>query len=334
MSDLSTQRPTINPQPWQRGTDLRDNGIYTWPQMYFPSGDRKYYPSVTSILEYTTGNMKYAEQWWTAQYVAELVNAHEKNEPIEIWDRVQKKLVLKPALDVLKDKHWIKSAGAREMHRRADRGSILHAAFEDYTRLGLRLKPSEIKDYTRHLIVARDIHLHTDYCADRIARLLAWCERHIAETHFSEIVLMNDTFWYAGSGDWCGTLQNLPDHYISTSQSAIRIPLPKYPVAFLDLKGSDGPQDSHELQVAGAYNNAEWMGVRGTDQRVPFEQAQFVGNLYATKTGIDLKFWENSAAAFAAFLHFRAAWQWSQAAEAPVPIKPPRVALPKAGRDK
>lgn len=334
-----TPNPTGEGQPsWKHGTDLRDDatGIYRWPHPNLvenPATDCVAYPSVTTVLdEFTSGGMRHAEHWFTAEYVTSLAVAARDRVPVKVWvdtDNVDGgETVEVAAIDILLNRlpeefgknfgtHWIKKAGPREMRKRANRGSILHDALENWA-YGMRIESNEITEYTGMLIQTKGYALPAEYCDQYVRQLLLWCDRHIQDVFMAEAMVMNDTYGYAGTLDvdvvlkGYGALDGLRGH--------------------VDAKGSKSDQPSHELQGA-AYFYAEHVGVPGTAERLPVEPVDYMANLYVQEDKVTLRHWPrimrcedpNDCVPMRAFLHARVLWETMYSPEHPKTVKPDGV---------
>lgn len=345
-------KPTPNPseagQPtWKHGTDLRDDatGIYTWPHPSLvtdPLAECIHFPSVTTVLdEFMGSGMRHAEHWFTAEYVEYLARCAKEKTPVQVWvdtDNVDGgETVEVAAIDILLNrlpldqfgknfgKHWIKKAGPREMRRRANRGSILHDALEEWA-YGVRVESDDVSDYTQGLIQAKGYTLSVDYCDQHVRQLLLWCDRYVQEVLMAEAVVMNRTYGYAGTLDTILKLRDYPE------LDAIG------PTGMVDAKGSKSDQPSHELQGA-AYFYAEEIGVPGTADTVPMLPLDWMANLYVTEEKVTLRHWPrikrcddpNDCVPMRAFLHARVLWEAMYSDEHPKTVKPLAVRPVKPG---
>lgn len=335
-------KPTPNPSPegqpaWKHGTDLRDDltGIYRWPHPDLVEDPAQCvaFPSVTTVLdEFTSGGMRHAEHWFTAEYVHELALAAKAQKPVMVWvdtDNVDGgETVEVAAIDILLNrlpdeygknfgKHWIKKAGPREMRKRANRGSILHDALEEWA-YGVRIGSSDVTDYTTHLLQTKGYTLPTDYCDQYVRQLLLWCDRHIVEVKLAEAVVMSDTYGYAGTLDVVLQLRGY-EQLEGTD-------------GMVDAKGSKSDQPSHELQGA-AYFYAEHVGIPGTAERVPMPKLDWMANLYVQEDKVTLRHWPrivrcedpNDCVPMRAFLHARVLWETMYSPEHPKTVKPDKI---------
>jgi hypothetical protein len=275
----------------------------------FDAAEREYFPSVTHVLDLIPGEMKFAEFWFIAEYVDFVTQCAEQRKPVSCWDANAADTIERPAREVLKDKHWIKFAGSREMTRRANRGTVIHDAIEDWALHGYRVAIEDLEDYVATLIQANGFALPADYCTGFVRTALAWCDEHIAEIHMSEAPVFNRTFNYAGTLDLVATLKNFGN------------PGEKW---LIDAKGSKGPQPTHPIQNA-CYANAEFVGIKGTDQMVPFEKPDRFANLYIQEDKATLREWTKEPEAFHAFQHLRMVWQYLKAKDLPVTVKAPKT---------
>lgn len=338
----TTQQPA-----WKHGTDLRDDatGIYTWPHPSLvtdPLAECVHFPSVTTVLdEFMASGMRHAEHWFTADYVEYLALAAKDKQPVQVWVNTENvdggETVEVPAIDLLLNrlpvdefgknfgKHWIKKAGPREMRRRANRGSILHDALEEWA-YGVRVESNDVTDYTQGLIQAKGYTLPVDYCDQHVRQLLLWCDRHILEVLMAEAVVLNRTYGFAGTLDTILKLRGYPE-------------LDKIgPNGMVDAKGSKSDQPSHELQGA-AYFFAEEIGVPGTTETVPMPQLDWMANLYVTEDGVTLRHWPRitrtadpyDCPPMAGFLHARILWQLLYSDQHPKTVKPAGIAKVNPG---
>lgn len=335
MKPTNTQQTEGQPT-WKHGTDLRDDatGIYRWPHPTLAENPEAVtmYPSVTTVLdEFMAGGMRHAEHWFTAEYVNFLAEAARTKTPVPVWVDTDNEdggeTVEVAAIDLLLNKlqppswpknfgmHWIKKAGPREMRKRANRGSILHDALEEWA-YGLRIESNDVTDYTQGLIQAKGFTLTPDYCDQYVRQLLLWCDRHVADVLMAEAVVMNDTYGYAGTLDTVLKLQGFPE------LDAIG------PVGMVDAKGSKSDQPSHELQGA-AYFYAEHIGVPNTAERVPMIELDWMANLYVQPEGVKLRHWPrirrcadpHECEPMHMFLHARVLWEGMYQPEHPKTMK-------------
>ncbi len=331
--DLEAQ----NAVPWKSGTDLRDkSGVYRWPQAIFP-GEANYYPSVTTILDQVGGGMRFAEHWFHAEYGRDVALAAQRREKVSVWlekgeepgamvEVSPVKLLTNTLPEEVYGKnfglHWMKSAGPREMTRRANRGSIVHDAIEDRA-YGQTFADDEVEEWAATLISARGYAMTAEYVAPYIRSALKWFGDHVEEVEMAEALLMNDRYVYAGTGDLVVTLRNYPD-------------IPKGAKMLIDLKTSKDPQPTHELQQA-AYFFAEYIGIAGSDRREPMPRLHGAANVYVQPEKTTLKYWPrirhcapSKCVPFAGFLHLRAVWQTLEAPGSIMTIKPAKVQVPRS----
>ena len=337
-------RPTPNPskdaQPvWTTGTDLRDDatGIYRFPHPSLVDDPEtvKCYPSVTTVLdEFMGSGMRHAEHWFTAEYVKQLAEAAKAKELVNVWlatDNVDGGEVVEVnplhlMLNTLPAEqygpnfgmHWIKKAGPREMRKRANRGSILHDALEEWA-YGQRVSSDDVTDYTQGLIQAKGYTITADYVDQYVRQLLLWCDRSVADVLMAEAVVMNDTYGYAGTLDT--VLKLHPGLYPELDARG--------PVGMVDAKGSNSDQPSHELQGA-AYFYAEYMGVPNTIERLPMPEMHWMANLYVQPEKCTLRVWDRivrcedpqDCVPMNAFLHARVLWEAMYSDQHPKTVKP------------
>jgi hypothetical protein len=312
-------KPETSPH-WSAGTDLRNqDGIYQWPHsaLLQEGEEPTYYPSVTTVLdEYFGSGMRHAEHWFTAEYVRDLAIAARDKTPVRVWletDNVDGgEMVEVKALDILLNRlpeeqygknfgmHWMKKAGPREMRKRANRGSVIHQALEDWT-LGLRIDSDDIGDYTGQVIQGRGFALPLEFCEPRVRQLLIWLENNVEEVLMSETVVGNDTYRYAGTAD-----------------AAVKLYKGLYPplddigrIGGIDAKASVSDQPAHELS---------WFA-----------------NLYVTDDGCKLRYWPRikrcadpqDCEPFLAFLHARVLWSSMYGPQHPKTVKRMAVRLPE-----
>jgi hypothetical protein len=312
------------PKPWSRGTDLRnDKGLYCWPHLVFDAETREFFPSVTTILDLANGDMKFAEFWFIAEYVDYVTQCAYAKELVPCFDSESKEVKERPAREVLQDKHWIKFAGSREMTKRANRGTVVHDAIEDWALNGMRVADDEIEDYTQQLIQFNGYALHVDYCAGFVKKALEWCNEHIVEIVMSEAPVFSREFNYAGTIDLVAKLRGMVN--------ADGSPISEDETWLIDAKNSKAPQPVHPMQSA-AYANAETVGIKGTDQMVPFVKPDRFANLYIQEDKATLREWQKEPQAFEAFLHLRMVWQYLIAKDLPVTVKVPKVKTPTSGQ--
>lgn len=342
-----TPNPSAGAQPsWKSGTELRDDntGLYCWPHASLvenPLEECTHFPSVTTVLdEFMGSGMRHAEHWFTAEYVTYLAECAKAKTKVQVWvdtDNVDGgETVEVDAIDVLLNrlpesfgknfgKHWIKKAGPREMRKRANRGSVLHQALEDWA-YGLRVDSNEVSDYTGQIIQGMGFTLTTDYCDQHVRQLLLWCDRYIKDVLMAEAVVMNRTYGYAGTLDTILQLRDYPE------LDAIG------PNGMVDAKGSKSDQPSHELQGA-AYFYAEEIGVPGTKDTVPMIELDWMANLYVQEDGVKLRHWPritkcsdpNDCVPMRAFLHARVLWEAMYSDQHPKTMKPVAVRAVKPG---
>lgn len=310
--------PTIE-RPWSKGTDLRNkDGLYCWPHMFYDSADREYFPSVTHVLDLIPGEMKFAEFWFIAEYVDHCVTQARAKLPVLCYDPETKESVERPAISVLQDKHWMKFAGCREMTRRANRGTVIHDAIEDWALAGMRIESADIDAYTFQLIQANGFALPADYCSAYVRSALNWCNEHVVEILMSEAPVFNRTMNYAGTLDLVCRLRGFDG--VSEDETWL-----------VDAKGSKGPQPTHPIQNA-CYANAEFVGIKGTNQMVPFDKPSRFANLYIQEEKATLREWKKEPAAFHAFQHLRMVWQYLIGKDLPVTVKAPKVKTPTSAQ--
>jgi hypothetical protein len=302
-------------KPWSKGTDLRnDKGIYCWPHMVYDSANREYFPSVTHVLDLVQGDMKFAEFWFIAEYVDHVVKCAKQKMTVLCWDPETKETIERSAIEVLQDKHWMKGAGGREMTRRANRGTVIHDAIEDWALNGMRVDPDDIDAYTFQLIQANEFAIPADYCSAYVRTALEWCNNHVVEILMSESPVFNRTLNYAGTLDLVCRIKGLDG--VTEDETWL-----------IDAKGSKGPQPTHPIQNA-CYANAEFVGIKGTNQMVPFEKPQRFANLYIQEDKATLREWKKEPEAFKAFQHLRMVWQYLVGKDLPVTVKAPKVKTP------
>lgn len=307
-------------KPWSRGTDLRnDQGLYCWPYKIFEAPKREYFPSVTHILDLANGDMKFAEFWFIAEYVDYVTTCAETRESVPCYCEETKGVIERKAREVLHDKHWIKFAGSREMTKRANRGTVVHDAIEDWALNGMRVAEGDIEDYTQQLIQANDFALTVDYVAPFLRRALTWCNDHIVEVLMSEAPIFNRKYNYAGTLDIVARLRGMVE--------ANGQPISEKESWQIDAKNSKAPQPTHPMQAA-AYANAELVGIKGTDILAPFVKPDRFANLYIQEDKATLREWKREPDAFKAFLHLRMVWQYLGTKDLPVTVKTPKVKTP------
>lgn len=282
------------PEPlWKSGRDLlwRDD-IYCWPPpaVVCDPSQRDYFLRVTSACAFADGGMKDAMFWWIAQYVDELTQLATSKSTTEFFHPGEKQWVQVKAIDILANrlprdfgtnagKHWIKSSGYREMRRRGDEGTIIHDAFEDWNLKGLRVKPSDVEDYTQGLINSHEemrIPAKGE-TAKKVRQVHLFCERHVAEVEMAEAPVFHFENRYAGTLDFRGKLKNLdgvdPRHLYQ-----------------LDAKRSKGEQLSHLLQHSG-YFYATHMAVKNTTLLHELRRPDRVANVYFQPDKYIFKAW-------------------------------------------
>lgn len=347
MQPTNTQNADGQPA-WTSGTDLRDDatGLYRWPhQSLLEEGQEpKIYPSVTTVLdEFMAGGMRHAEHWFTAEYVNYLATMARDKLPVEVWvdsDNVDGGEVVEvQPIDLLLNRlnelngfkknfgmHWIKKAGPREMRRRANRGSILHDALEEWA-YGTRISSNEVSEYTGMLIQAKNYRLPIDYCDQYVRQLLLWCDRHVKDVLMAEAMVMNNTYGYAGTLDTVLALHGYPE------LDALG------PHGMVDAKGSKQDQPSHEMQGA-AYFYAEEVGVPGTIETVPMPELHWMANLYIQPDGVKLRHWPRitrcadpyDCPPMRGFLHARVLWEEVYSPEHPKTMRASAVKKVQPGQ--
>lgn len=322
---------------WSSASELKDASkkYYAWPQFHLlrEGEEQSFYPSVTEILGASVGFAE-AKQWFMAEGVVRLAQAAGQKESVRVWHKdTQQAIDVKPT-DILMNRlpkdlwpspvagiHEIKALGAAEMTKRANRGTVVHDAFEEFG-YGLVVEDYEIEEYTRSLIARPrrgypdGFALETDYCVPFVQSCLSWARENVAEVLMSEAWVFNETYCYAGALD---SIVRLKDHD-GTWQ--------------IDLKNTTaGAQYDHGLQQS-AYYYAERVGIKGTRNTVPFERPDHVANLYIEPGKATLREWGvgkdyTLEDLFTAFLHERMAWQYREAGALPVTIKAPKITKPK-----
>ncbi len=318
---MSVAPPQIE-QPWSKGTDLRsDKGIYTWPHKIFACDKREHFVSVSSVLDLIPGSFPIACYYFIADYVDYVTTAAETKQLVPCYSKDLGEVVKRSPREVLHDKKWIQFAGEREMSRRANRGTVGHDALEDWALNGTRITEADMHDYTFQLIQANDFALEVDFCVDYVRQVINWCNTHIVEVLWSEAPVFNRTYTYAGTSDIGCRLRGMFEEDGT--------PISEEQVWGLDAKNSKGPQPTHPIQNA-AYANAEFMGIKGTDQLIPFVKPDRFANLYVQPEKATLREWKREPAAWQAFLYARGLWQYIEAGDLPktVKVKAPKIKPP------
>lgn len=324
---------------WSKGTDLRNkDGIYCWPHPNIECADedRKYYISVTTTLNLINGDMKFAENWFFAEYIKEIALAAKEKQLIKIWHKGEAEMIEVRPIDVLLSSldeafwgknaamHWMKSAGGREMQRRSLRGAIVHDAIEEWALQERRIGESDLYDYTLSLIKAprtgydEGLTIAPEFCMEFVREAIKWCDEHIDEVHMCEACLMHDDDGWAGTGDLVCTLRGYPG--ISKGEPIL-----------VDAKNSKAPQKSHRLQLA-TYRKAQWIGIKNTAMRVPFEAPERVFNLYIQPEGCSLKEWFDLEDAYAAFLHLCMVFHDIEGKHSPFTLRAPKLLHPTSAQ--
>lgn len=300
---------------WEIGTDLRTEGIYRLPAGVNPPVPTEYdeFVSVTHCLDLVT-DLVWPHCWFIADFVHDLADSARTKKLVPVWIEDPerpgkgKQIEVNAARILLNDidsetggknfgKHWIKLAGMREMRRRANRGTVIHKAVEDYILRDLRVikgGPVETRDYVGTLIEEGDFALTADYCLESVKSALMWLDAFLIEPIWCEAPIFNFTYGFAGTGDLGAKLRFDDDHSS---------------IWGIDFKGSaSGPKPQHRKQAA-AYGCGEFILIQGTNVWVPMPKIDRYANVYATETGAECHEWfgENDPytleEAFTAFLH-------------------------------
>lgn len=291
--------------PWKQGTDLRnEDGIYSWPHPLQLEKDQvpNLYVSVTTVLDITAVGMKFAESWFTAQYIEEITNLAKQKMTVPVWNG-EATVYVKP-VDLMSNSlpesefgrnfglKWIQNAGAREMTRRANRGSVLHHAQDNWA-FGMRVDPSEVVDYTAAIISELGFTINAEDAAPYVQTHLDWLNDNVVEVLMAEAVVMNDTHWIAGTADLGCRLRDFEPGK----------------TWLLDAKTSKQAQREHEIQVA-TYANSEYVGIRGTNIREEMPRFDCFGNVYVQPDKCKLVPWPQDRIdqGFQTFLHLLQVW--------------------------
>ena len=210
------------PATWAKGTDLRnEDGMYQWPPSHLlqPGEVQEFFPSVTTILAIDGKGMYEAEKRFAADYTASLAEAARNGETVPVWDFDKEtgigQTVYKQPFDVLTDKDWMSKAGAREMTRRANRGTIVHDALEEWCQYQgeiqcLKSNDPGLMDWTDSRIQAKGYALRTEEVHPYVLALLQFCEEWVGDIYLQEAPIFNRTLSYAGTEDFICTLKKLP----------------------------------------------------------------------------------------------------------------------------
>jgi hypothetical protein len=212
--------------------------------------------------------------WWQSEYTAEIAQAWQARQMVPCWDQDNRCMVERRPPDILLDKHWTKAAGARELRRRASRGTVIHNAIEDWC-YGQRFDIDdayEMDNYIGGMIEAEGMAIKTDYCADYVKQAILWCEAHIEEVIMTEAPVFNLIGGYAGTVDLIAKLKGRDGLWM------------------IDAKTSKDSQPTHAVQQA-AYANAELVGIKNTAERVPMPRVDHVANLYIQPEKSTLREW-------------------------------------------
>jgi hypothetical protein len=303
---------------YRPGTDSRnDTGYYELPEgIPVPDGfERRPLPSVTTVLD-LVGDFSHAKEWWTAAYVNELAQAAKDKQHVRIWHKHEKRMVEVLPGQVLLNMlpgdfgtnaglHWMKSAGSRELERRANRGQVVHDAVLDFVLRDVRLRRDELADYTGHLIEARGYALTADYVQSHLWNALAWLDTHLDEAYLCECMVVNWTYGWAGTVDMVATLRGDD--------------MPAGQLVQVDFKTSKTWYPEHRLQAA-TYKHAESCVLRayeGSDVAVhDYPTPRHLINVYVGEEGVKPMQWggkddlfgpdDTLADSYAAFLHLLA----------------------------
>jgi hypothetical protein len=291
-------------------------------------------------LDDASGGLFYAQMWWIAEYVADIMeqiqaeavaakieNRKRRTVMVGCWDDEQKCMVDRPAHEVLADKHWIKTAGARELRKRANRGSVVHEAVEDWA-YGQRFDfddDDELGNYVGGIIEGLGFALPVEYCNEYVRQVLRWLDEHVKRVEMAEAPVFNFDLGAAGTVDLIAELH----HYNG--------------LWMLDFKSSKDDQPTFECQMA-AYANMRHAGIKNTDKLVPLPRVDHVANVFVQPDGVRMREWRDETdvpggpilnRAYAAYMYLLNAWGFltpkrSEAdgkkhARHPVTIKAPKT---------
>ncbi|UOF77611.1 hypothetical protein [Caudoviricetes sp.] len=303
---------------WQSGTDLRDeSGYYRIPRGLIPPVDDPAdgYPSVTTILDLLV-DFTYPDRWWIASEVVDIARASMEKRKVPVWlgegDGGQLVEVMggQILLNQLPErfgsnagKWWIARAGARELQRRANRGTLIHDAILDWAFNGTRVDWDDVSDYGKTLAEARGFALDESYYVQSIRNALAWCERHLDPESMilCESPVFNWDYIFAGTVDYFGPLRNTDklafspaDEVVANASELVRGVVVKDSAKWLiDFKGSKGPKMAHRLQAAAYANSNHYIErtTSGFGSFVEMPRADRVANVYVTDDYVHLKEW-------------------------------------------
>lgn len=290
---------------WRKGTDLRRDGRYEWPPLIYRQPDDvvESYPSVTSVLDETSTGFMRAQFYFIGKEVADITAAAKAKAMYPRWDAIEMRMVDCRPIDLLLEPRWIADAGWREMSRRANRGTVVHDAVEEWALGGLRVDvddPHDLSEYVAAVISRNNVSLEVDYCISYVRTALAWCEQHVEQVLMAEGPVFSPKHGYAGTCDLDLTLRG------------------KAGIGRVDVKTSKDVYPAFELQLA-AYANAELVGIKGTDTREPLQRPDWVATLLIGPEEAKLREWKDDTdtedgpvlnRAFDCFLHLLAAHQY------------------------
>ena len=293
---------------YRSGTDLRsDEGSYTLPAgISLPTVDRDGAPladplappaafqSVTTVL-YRVTNFSWAWSWWIAEHVYELAEAARSKSPVRIWHQGKKEMVEVSAghilCNVLPEEygknagmHWVKNAGARELERRANRGTIFHDVALDWA-LGLSVSAGALHDYLGSLIEGHGYAMKVDVVEQGATLLIRWLRRHIRRVVMAEAPVFRmraGAVPVAGTCDLLGEVQGLGSSGVEDG-ALVRI----------DFKGSKDWKLEHFLQAV-TYDDADYVLIRGLDILEPNPRADQLLNVYINESGVSPYLWDDS----------------------------------------
>jgi hypothetical protein len=296
---------------------LRDrSGIYHWPPPWIASGSREQFPSVTTVLDETSGSdIAFAYLAFAEQAKRDLIELHrngkrgfrwveiedESHEEGSYWQREEA-----DPLDILAEDGYLRRAALQKMRSAADRGLTAEDLFSAFLLEG-GFPSSSIPERVEIAIGGNRRCCAVEEVLPYAKAVWMWLDQMRPKVIDLQATVFNRTFGYAGRRDaklkWDGYTW------------------------IVDLKTrSRNRVDRRDGKQLGAYWGAEFEGQSegATWREIACGKRCRIGLLIATPERCGFRPYEEPKQKFRQFLHHLALWHSSRD-KALLPLRTPRA---------